>query len=114
MFYLDIGQESYEEGFYRMEQELQEAILDHFLGIKVDFLDTREELEGGPIGTSTEAPSLRLSLLVFLPSPDLLQPTQLLFTPFQLVPYLPSSPPLLNLLARPSSTAVNPSKEVGI
>lgn len=37
--YQDFSQESYGEGFNRAKWELQEAILEYFTGIKLDFLN---------------------------------------------------------------------------
>lgn len=54
----DFDQETYEEGFSKGEQELREAILEHFLEIKLDFLDVSEGPGSEPIGASTKTPSI--------------------------------------------------------
>lgn len=49
-----LGLESFEESF-KME-ELKCQAMDHFLGIKDDFLDEEEELDKEPTKATTEAP----------------------------------------------------------
>lgn len=57
-FFVDcrlFSQEACEEGFRTGELECRNAVLNHFQGIKLDFLD-EEELEGEPIDASIEVP----------------------------------------------------------
>lgn len=50
--------EAYKEGFKTRELKCRNAVLDHFPGINLNFLDEKEELEGEPIDAVVEAPSV--------------------------------------------------------
>lgn len=99
--YWAFGQETYEKGFRTRELESQNAILNHFHGIYLSFLD---EVEPGDESTdaTTEAPSVEPMPVILLLLPSLLQLIPLV-TPslLPLILLLGLSPPLpLSILAR--------------